>query len=196
MAQTEVRQQENTAAPQQREGNNKQQRQGTNDQIARRQAYRFMSPFALLQRMLTDDIANIFDQQGSRAGGQMAGTGPSTASDMVTWSPKVDVMQRGNDLVVRADLPGMKPEDVCVEVTDDAIVMSGQRKEEHAEDGGNIYRVERTYGAFFREIPLPEGAIVDQAKASFTDGVLEVTVPAPSEQAARGRRLEINSDKR
>ncbi|HVZ22210.1 MAG TPA: Hsp20/alpha crystallin family protein [Vicinamibacterales bacterium] len=195
MAQTEVRQQDSATALQQRQGHNNQQRQGANDQIARRQAYRFMSPFALLQRMLTDDIANLFDQQGSRAGGQMAGTGPSTASDMVTWSPKVDVMQRGNDLVIRADLPGVKPEDVSVEVTDDAIVMSGQRKEEHVEDWGNVYRVERTYGAFFREIPLPEGAIVDQAKASFTDGVLEVTVPAPSEQAARGRRLEINSSK-
>jgi HSP20 family protein len=196
MAQTEVRQSDNTTASQQSQGNNEQQRQRTDDQMARRQAYRFMSPFALLQRMLTDDIANIFDQQGSRAGSQMTGTGASTASDMVTWSPKVDVMQRGNELVVRADLPGVKPEDVCVEVTDDAIVMSGQRKEEHVEEGGNVYRVERTYGAFFREVPLPEGAIVDQAKASFKDGVLEVTVPAPSDQAARGRRLEINSSKK
>jgi uncharacterized membrane protein HdeD (DUF308 family)/HSP20 family molecular chaperone IbpA len=113
----------------------------------------------------------------------------------VTWSPKVDVMQRGNDLVLRADLPGVKPEDVYVEVTDDAIVMSGQRKEEHVEERGNVYRVERTHGDFFREIPLPESAIVDQAKASFTDGVLEVTVPAPSDQAARGGRLEIKSSK-
>jgi HSP20 family protein len=76
-------------------------------------------------------------------------------------------------------------------VTDDAIVLSGQRKEEHVEDGGSVYRFERTYGAFFREIPLPEGAIVDQAKASFKDGVLEITVPAPPEQVSRGRRLEI-----
>jgi HSP20 family protein len=101
-------------------------------------------------------------------------------------------VQRGNELVVRADLPGVKPDDVTVEIGDDTITISGERQQEHKQESGGVYRFERTYGSFFREIPLPEGALVDRAKASFKDGVLEVTVPAPPEQVSRGRRLEIS----
>jgi HSP20 family protein len=134
-------------------------------------------------------VAGIFEESETRRARQSARLRGS--DDVVTWAPKIDAVQRGNELVVRADLPGMSPDDVTVEVTDDAILVSGQRKQEHVEDNGGVYRLERTYGSFFREIPLPEGAIVDQAKASFKDGVLEITVPAPPEQVARGRRLEI-----
>jgi HSP20 family protein len=145
-------------------------------------------PFTLLQRFLIDDIANVFDQSDARNGST---TGISKNSDPMTWTPKVDVKQRGNELVISADLPGVHPNDVAVEVTEDAVVISGQRDEEKVEDSGDVYKVERKFGAFFREVPLPQGAIVDQAKATFKDGVLEISVPAPAAQASRGRRLEI-----
>jgi HSP20 family protein len=103
-------------------------------------------------------------------------------------------VQRNNELVVRADLPGVNPDDVTVEIGDSAITISGERKQEHVEEKGSVYRFERTYGAFHREIPLPEGAIADQAKAAFKDGVLVITMPAPPEQVARGRRLEISRE--
>jgi HSP20 family protein len=159
----------------------RQQRQ--DNRMARR--YPLMSPFAMLQRILTDDIAGIFDRLDKPK------ASPRAADDLMTWTPKVDVFQRGNELVIRADLPGLNRDNVTVEVTDDAIVLSGERKEEHVEEGDNVYKFERTYGALYREIPLPEGAMVDQAKASFKEGVLEITVPAPPEQVSRGRRLEI-----
>ena len=145
----------------------------------------FMSPFTMLQRFFSDGVGSLFD------GGMMPQARGSNR-DVTSWVPKVDVVQRGNELVVRADLPGVKPDDVTVEISDDAITISGERQDEHAEERGGIYRFERTYGAFLREIPLPEGAMVDQAKASFKDGVLEITVPAPPEQVSRGRRLEIS----
>lgn len=157
--------------------------------MARRTAPAFVNPFALLQRFLTEDISSVFGDTRSRNGTSKAGANGN--GDPLAFSPKIDVLQRGNELVVRADLPGVKPDDVTVEVSEDAITISGQRNEEVVEDSGNIYRVERRYGAFFREIPLPQGAIADQAKASFKDGVLEITVPAPPEQVSRGRRLEI-----
>jgi HSP20 family protein len=147
-------------------------------------------PFTLLQRFLIDDIANVFDQSGARNG---PATGSGKNSDLMTWAPKVDVKQRGNDLVISADLPGVHPTDIAVEVTEDAVVIAGQRDEEKVEDSGDVYKVERKFGAFFREVPLPQGAIVDQAKATFKDGVLEISVPAPAAQASRGRRLEIQS---
>jgi HSP20 family protein len=84
----------------------------------------------------------------------------------------------------------MKREDVNVEITDNEITISGERRHEQETEREGIYRSERTYGSFSRTIPLPEGAMTDQAKAAFRDGVLEITVPAPP-QATRGRRLEI-----
>jgi HSP20 family protein len=169
------------------------ERKRQENRIARRGLSPFMSPFALLQRILTDDLAGMFTEPGIRSL-STAGAGAGTADDVMTWAPKVDVVQRGNELVVRADLPGLKPDDVTVDVTDDSIVLSGRRQQEQVEENGSVYRYERAFGSFFREIPLPEGSLVDQATATFKDGVLEITVPAPPEQVSRGRRLEINSE--
>ena len=158
--------------------------------IARSNSAAFLSPFSLLHRFFVDDIGQLFDERGI---GSASRTQPRDGGmDRPTWDPKIDVIQRGNDLIVRTDLPGIKPDDVVVEISDDVITISGERHQEKEEDRGSFYRFERSYGAFFREIPLPEGAVVDQAKASFKDGVLEITVPAPSAQVARGRRIEIS----
>ena len=78
-----------------------------------------------------------------------------------------------------------------VEVTDDAVTIEGERKHEHEEESGGVYRSERSYGSFRRVIPVPQGTATDQAKASFKDGVLEITMPAPPEASAHARRLEI-----
>src|SRR5262249_43554774 len=107
------------------------------------------------------------------------------------WTPQIDISQHDNELVVRADLPGLSKDDVKVDVTEDAITIQGERRREHEEERGGVYRSERSYGHFYRVIPVPEGAKTDQAKASFKDGVLEITMPVPAEQATRGRRLEI-----
>ena len=160
------------------------------NRLARREAPLLMSPFVLLQRFFSDNLTSFFDDltgRGASSAAPRAGDGGAIA-----WMPRIDVLQRGNEFVVRADLPGMNPDDISVEISDDAITISGQRQQEHVEENGSVYRFERTYGSFFREIPLPQGAIADQAKASFKDGVLEITVPAPPEQVSRGRRLEID----
>jgi HSP20 family protein len=115
----------------------------------------------------------------------------SATDDTVNWTPDIEVSRNNNELVVRADLPGMNKDDVTVDVTDDAITITGERRREHQEERGGVYRSERSYGSFYRTILLPEGAITDQAKASFKDGVLEIAMPAPPEQVTRGRRLEI-----
>ena len=172
-------------------GNPQQDRSQRSDSpLARRDVFPFASPFALLQRFFSDDLMNLFDDIGSRGRSAPA----SRTRTSVAWTPKIDVVQRHNELVVRADLPGMNPDDVTVEVGNSAITISGERKQEHVEESGNVYRFERTYGSFYREIPLPEGAIANHAKAKFKDGVLEITVPAPPEQVSRGRRLEISRE--
>ncbi len=107
------------------------------------------------------------------------------------WSPAIDVFQRGNELVVRSDVPGLSKDDVTVDIADDQLTIKGERRYEHEEEKDGVYRTERSYGSFARVIPLPPGTIADSAKATFTNGVLEITMQAPSADVRRGRRVEI-----
>ncbi len=141
-------------------------------------------PFGMLERF-ADEIDSVFSDFGfGRGRGLLRGR-----SDV--WSPQVEVYQQNNELVVRADLPGLKKEDINIDVTEHGITISGERHQEQESERGGIYRSERSYGSFLRTIPIPDGAMADQAKATFKDGVLEVRMPAPPEQVTRGRRLEI-----
>ncbi len=106
------------------------------------------------------------------------------------WSPDVEVLQRDDHLVVKADLPGLKKDEITIEMTDTALVLKGERTREEEEKKEGFYRSERSYGSFHRTIPLPEGAKLDEAKAVMRDGVLEVTVPVPRADV-KTRRLEI-----
>ena|SRR5215472_5393014 len=93
------------------------------------------------------------------------------------WSPAVDVQQCNGAFTLTAELPGLKKDEVKVEVSDDALIIEGDRKREHKEDHEGYHRWERTYGHFYRSIPLPEGAKTDQVKAELQEGVLKITVP-------------------
>jgi HSP20 family protein len=164
---------------------------------ARRESFLDPSPFRTLEHF-ADEMDRIFDDFGLGRGwaprvGRSWLRSPwrGSATDWEAWTPDIEVFHRNNDLVVRADLPGLTKDDVKVDVTDDGITIQGERKREHEEEREGVYRSERTYGSFSRTIPLPEGAMADQAKATFKDGVLEITMPAPPEQVRRGRRLEI-----
>ena len=106
------------------------------------------------------------------------------------WAPPIEVSERGGQLVVRAELPGLARKDVKVEVSDDALTIQGERRQEREEKRKGFYRSERTYGSFYRQIPLPEGVDASSAKASFKDGILEVTMPAPP-KPAKGRSVPI-----
>jgi HSP20 family protein len=145
------------------------------------------SPFRSLQRM-ADELDRMLDDFGF---GQRW-TRPlwrDTTADM--WTPDIDVFQKNNELTIRADVPGLKREDVTVDITDNEVCIQGERKRESEEEREGYYRTERSYGSFYRVIPLPEGAMTDQAKANFKDGVLEITMPAPPKSVTRGRRVEI-----
>ncbi len=107
------------------------------------------------------------------------------------WSPRIDVQRRDGHFVVRADLPGMKKEDIKVEVTADQVTIQGERKQQQKEEHEGYRYSECSYGSFYRAIPLPEGTETAKASAEFHDGVLEVTVPAPAQPEAKSRRLEI-----
>jgi len=106
------------------------------------------------------------------------------------WTPDIEMFTKDQTLFVRADLPGLKKEDVTVEVTDEAITIRGERKKEKEEKGEGFYRTERSYGTFYRVLPLPEGVKTEAAKAEVRDGVLEITMPVVKVEEKK-RKLEI-----
>jgi len=155
----------------------------------------FMTPFSVLQRIFSDDFARLLTEGGNQSTRMSGRSRSEGGSAVAAFAPKIDVVQHGSELIVRADLPGVNTDDVKVEISDDSITISGERRQEHTEERDGVYRYETVYGTFFRDIPLPEGSLADQAQATFKDGVLEIRVPAPSPQVSRGRRLEINSSR-
>jgi HSP20 family protein len=107
------------------------------------------------------------------------------------WSPRVEAFQKDDRFFVRAELPGLKKDDVQVELTEDALTIHGERREEREEQREGYFHSERQYGQFHRTIPLPDGVIGESAQASFRDGILEVSMQAAPAEASRGRRIEV-----
>ena len=156
-------------------------------QTARYPTWPALGPFSMMRRF-ADEMDRMFDGFGFPAWGRFA---PSMRLE--TFSPQVDIFERSGKLVLRADMPGMTKDDVKVEITDDAVIIDGERKYEHEEDEHGIYRSERSYGRFHREIPLPQGVKSENATANFKNGVLEVTVDAP-QQSKNRRKIEIKGE--
>ena len=97
------------------------------------------------------------------------------------WTPAIDVVRSNGDLVVRADVPGVKPDEIEIAVADDTLTLSGRHEEtKEAEEAGFVRR-ERRFGAFSRSIALPKGVDAKKIKATTKDGVLELRVPLPEE---------------
>jgi len=148
-------------------------------------------PFALLRQM-TSELDHVFDDWPSF---RWSSFRPFAMPEPAAWSPKIDVFARDNCLVTRVDLPGMKKEDVTVEVTDGYLTLSGDRKRESEEKKDNFYRTEREHGSFYRAVSLPEGVKPEDVKATFTNGVLEVSMPMPAKLATKAQKVTIEEPK-
>ena len=110
---------------------------------------------------------------------------------MRRWTPAMDVVESGDHYVLRADLPGLTENDVNIELEDNVLTISGQRKAEHEERKEGYYRLERSSGAFTRSLTLPEGVDADAIQASFDNGVLEVQIPKPEQQKPRKVQISL-----
>ncbi|HET7697995.1 MAG TPA: Hsp20/alpha crystallin family protein [Vicinamibacterales bacterium] len=151
-------------------------------------------PFALLTQM-TSDLDRMFESSGWPSF-RLPLLPARSGADAATWFPEIDVFEKDNRLVTKIDLPGMKKEDVKVEVTDGHLAISGERKTEAEEKKENFYRCEREYGSFYRAVPLPQGVRLEDVKATFADGVLEVSIPLPVKAEAKPRQVEIQEPQR
>jgi HSP20 family protein len=97
------------------------------------------------------------------------------------WTPAIDVVREDDHLVLRADLPGIKPEEVKIEVEDDILTVSGEHRESKEEKDRSYVRRERRYGSFSRSMALPRGVDAKKIKAKTHNGVIELTIPLPKE---------------
>ena len=93
------------------------------------------------------------------------------------WFPRLDVQRKNSDVVVEIELPGLKKDDVQIEVTPEGLVISGEKRQESETKEDNYYRSERSFGRFMRRVALPHGTDTDEADAKFEDGVLRITMP-------------------
>jgi HSP20 family protein len=138
------------------------------------------NPFTLMRR-LNEEIERAFGfpTLGMRGHGE--------------WIPAVDIAEREGELRIHADLPGVERDKVTVGVSGNVLNITGERRQEHEDEAGGIHRIERSYGSFSRAIPLPEGAKVEDAKANFNNGVLEIRVPLAVSQNTRQIPISVGT---
>ncbi len=138
------------------------------------------SPFSMMRR-LTEEMDRAFASTFGlgRGFGEQGG-----------WSPAIEVRERNNNLEITAELPGLDKNDVKVECTDEGIVIEGEKRRESESDEGGIHRSERSYGRFYRMVPLPEGTDSSKVKAEFKNGVLQIQAPL-SHERRQSRQVPI-----
>lgn len=157
------------------------------------------NPFEMmwdLSRQMDRMMSSIFRGFGSDLFGSSSpslsyrGSDESTSTPTL-WSPRIDVEQRGDALLVRADLPGVRKEDVTIDLSEEGLAIAGERREEREEGSQEqgFRSIERSYGRFYRMVPLPKGVKTEELKAQMTDGVLQITIPL--DESARPRRIQI-----
>lgn len=141
----------------------------------------------VMMRKLSEEMDQYFGKLIQGPLGQTRAAGTLTQH----WTPSVEIAQRGNEIVICADLPGLTRNDVKLQLFEDRLTIEGERTvESKHQDAQGYHRTERSYGRFFRTIPLPEGVDAQAAQASMRDGVLEIVVPLLHRQQ-QGVRLDI-----
>lgn len=131
---------------------------------------------------LRDEMNRLF----SRTLGDSRGAGAAQ-----TWSPPLDVFETATEIVVEVDLPGLRPDQIDIEMDDNVLTISGDRAFQDKGDGGRFHRLERTYGHFQRSLGLPAGVKQEQISAEFEHGVLVVRVPKADE--VRPRKIAVGA---
>jgi len=127
-----------------------------------------------VNRLFSTNLTRAFDDEGIGRG---------------AWAPSVDIYENKDQIVLEAELPGMKQEDFDLSIENNVITLRGERKFEKTDETDNYHRVERSYGAFTRSFTLPQTVSAEGATAEYNDGVLRVTLPKREE--TKSRRIQV-----
>lgn len=139
---------------------------------------------------MQEEMARLFDERWpAGAWSRLMTRLPAAGGE---WAPKADIFERNGDIVIKAELPGVAKEDVDVSVEQDSLVIKGERKAEKEVKEESYYRMERSFGSFYRRLPIPEGVSADQISATYADGVLEVRIPKPAAEKSRPTKVNIS----
>jgi HSP20 family protein len=149
------------------------------------------SPFTFMRRFMSD-MDRLFGDFGFGAMRPPLAPGFERSGGAAMWSPQIDISERNGQIMIQADLPGLRQEDIRVNVEDGVLTIAGERSDEHEQNQGGVHRRERSYGSFVRRVALPEGVDADSIKASFENGVLEVSMSAP-QRGSQGRQIPVQN---
>ena len=142
------------------------------------------TPFEMMRRF-TDQMDRMFTSM-------MPGGSTGERGGMTMWTPRTEMFERDNKMIVRVELPGTDKQDVRVSVTGDSLVIEGDRRQNEEQTRRGFYRSEWTYGHFHREIPLPETVDAKDVHAKFDNGVLEIEMPQPQQQNTVRHDVQID----
>ena len=140
-----------------------------------------VNPFAFMRRM-TDELDRAF---------QFRPDFPVGDTYLKPWTPPIEILELEGKFVVRVDLPGLTKEDVKIQVSHDELTIEGERKLVKKASGEGLYRTERCYGKFYRNVWIPEHVKAEDARATFKDGVLEIEMPAIPVPEVNKRTVEV-----
>jgi HSP20 family protein len=135
---------------------------------------------------IQDEMNQLFDDFFGRTPKRWSAFGPEEG----VWTPNVDVSETKDEIVVTAEMPGMKKEDIKLSVQENVITLSGGKKSEEEKKDANFYRLERSFGSFCRSFTLPTPVEAEKIKASFKDGILKVTLP--KSEKVKPQEIPIN----
>jgi HSP20 family protein len=154
-------------------------------ELLKHEPSRAVSPFETMERWFEEAFRRPFSLLGPSWLPRLR------ATEMEEAIPSVDIFEEGDNVVVKAELPGIKKEDVDVSMTDNVISISGEKKKEEKVERKNYYREERSYGSFTRSFRLPMEVQTDKAKAQFKEGILEIRIPKTEEAKKREKKVSI-----
>ena len=145
-----------------------------------------------VQRHYDDFGLDSFDRQVNRIFNEFF-RGVAPAEQVSEFAPRLNISESEKELKIEAELPGLDEKDVKVELDEDALVLTGEKKAENESKDDQWYRAERSYGSFHRVIPLPAEVDGEKAKAKFKNGVLTITLPKQPEEKAKKKPISINA---
>jgi HSP20 family protein len=156
-------------------------------ELVRTERPRYLAPFEEMERWFDEAWKRPFSMLRSSMWPQLGGI-----EEFETNLPRVDIYDDGKELVMRADLPGMKKEDVVISLSENVLTISGEKKKEEKVEKDKYFRYERSHGSFFRRFELPYDMDTEHIKAHMEDGVLEVRLPRTKEAQSRTRKISIS----
>ena len=156
-------------------------------EIAKTERPKYLAPFEEMERWFEDVFRTPLSLLSRR-------TGPETSAlaEFETLSPSVDIFEEGNEVVLKADMPGIEKKDIDITLSDNMLTISGEKTHEDKVEEGSYVRCERTHGSFFRRFELPSDIDAEKIKAHLDNGVLEVRLPKTEESKSRSKKITVS----